>query len=118
MEKEYKDSKYVIEAKGEIPFAQKTNDGCEFYNNDRTTKSIVSKQQVNDTDREVHRTFFAAFCFVKEREGWVKGDNYHQTDTITEFAKELNASPYFTKAIREYRQQMEITEEWETNNIR
>ena len=42
-----------------------------------------------------------------------QGDNYHQTETITSFVKDLNISPYFTNAVKEYREQMDITETWD-----
>ena len=110
--KEIKEKKFIIEAKGEVPFAQRTGDGYELFNNERTMKFCARRQQIWDNETGEQKSCFAVFCFVKEDDGWVKGDNYHQTETITSFVKDLNISPYFTKAVNEYREQMDITEEW------
>ena len=109
---EIKEKKFIIEAKGEVPFAQRTGDGYELFNNERTMKFCARRQQILDNETGEQKSCFAVFCFVKEDDGWVQGDNYHQTATITSFVKDLNISPYFTKAIKEYREQMGITEEW------
>lgn len=109
---EIKEKKFVIEAKGEVPFAQRTGDGYELFNNERTMKFCARRQQICNNETGEQKSCFAVFCFVKEDDGWVQGDNYHQTETITSFVKDLNISPYFTKAVEEYRKQMDITEEW------
>ena len=109
---EIKEKKFIIEAKGEVPFAQRTGDGYELFNNERTMKFCARRQQIWDNETGEQKSCFAVFCFIKEDDGWVQGDNYHQTETITSFVKDLNISPYFTKAVKEYREQMDITEEW------
>lgn len=109
---EIKEKKFIIEAKGEVLFAQRTGDGYELFNNERTMKFCARRQQIRDNETGEQKSCFAVFCFVKEDDGWVQGDNYHQTETITSFVKDLNISPYFTKAVEEYRKQMDITEEW------
>nr|DAH35564.1 MAG TPA: hypothetical protein [Caudoviricetes sp.] len=109
---EIKEKKFIIEAKGEVPFAQRTGDGYELFNNERTMKFCARRQQIRNNETGEQKSCFAVFCFVKEDDGWVQGDNYHQTETITSFVKDLNISPYFTKAVEEYRKQMDITEEW------
>lgn len=109
---EIKEKKFIIEAKGEVPFAQRTGDGYELFNNERTMKFCARRQQICNNETGEQKSCFAVFCFVKEDDGWVQGDNYHQTETITSFVKDLNISPYFTKAVEEYRKQMDITEEW------
>lgn len=109
---EIKEKKFIIEANGEVPFAQRTGDGYELFNNERTMKFCVRRQQIWDNETGKQKSCFAVFCFVKEDDGWVQGDNYHQTETITSFVKDLNISPYFTNAVKEYREQMDITEEW------
>ena len=109
---DFKDKKFVTEAKGEIPLAQRTADGYELFNNDRTMKFCIKKQVYVNTEEGVQRSFFAVYCFVKEKENWLQGDNYHQAETVTSFVKQLNISPYFTKAVNEYREQMKITELW------
>nr|DAG45954.1 MAG TPA: hypothetical protein [Caudoviricetes sp.]DAU86963.1 MAG TPA: hypothetical protein [Caudoviricetes sp.] len=109
---EIKEKKFIIEAEGEVPFAQRTGDGYELFNNERTMKFCARRQQIRNNETGEQKSCFAVFCFVKEDDGWVQGDNYHQTETITSFVKDLNISPYFTKAVEEYRKQMDITEEW------
>lgn len=109
---EIKEKKFIIEADGEVPFAQRTGDGYELFNNERTMKFCARRQQIRNNETGEQKSCFAVFCFVKEDDGWVQGDNYHQTETITSFVKDLNISPYFTKAVEEYRKQMDITEEW------
>lgn len=106
------EKKFIIEAEGEVPFAQRTGDGYELFNNERTMKFCARRQQIRNNETGEQKSCFAVFCFVKEDDGWVQGDNYHQTETITSFVKDLNISPYFTKAVEEYRKQMDITEEW------
>lgn len=110
---EIKEKKFIIEANGEVPFAQRTCDGYELFNNERTMKFCARRQQILDNETGEQKSCFAVFCFVKEDDGWVQGDNYHQTETITSFVKDLNISPYFTNAVKEYREQMDITETWE-----
>lgn len=110
---EIKEKKFFIEAKGEVPFAQRTGDGYELFNNERTMKFCARRQQILDNETGEQKSCFAVFCFVKEDDGWVQGDNYHQTETITSFVKDLNISPSFTNAVKEYREQMDITEIWE-----
>lgn len=110
---EIKEKKFIIEAKGEVPFAQRTVDGYELFNNERTMKFCARRQQIRNNETGEQKSCFAVFCFVKEDDGWIQGDNYHQTETITSFVKDLNISPYFTNAVNEYREQMDITEEWE-----
>lgn len=109
---EIKEKKFIIEAKGEVPFAQRTGDGYELFNNERTMKFCARRQQIWDNETGEQKSCFAVSCFVKEDDGWVQGDNYHQTETITSFVKDLNISPYFANAVKEYREQMDITEEW------
>lgn len=109
---EIKEKKFIIEAEGEVPFAQRTGDGYELFNNERTMKFCARRQQIRNNETGEQKSCFAVFCFVKEDDGWVQGDNFHQTETITSFVKDLNISPYFTKAVEEYRKQMDITEEW------
>lgn len=109
---EIEEKKFIIEAKGEVPFAQRTGDGYELFNNERTMKFCARRQQIRDNETGEQKSCFAVFCFIKEDDGWVQGDNYHQTETITSFVKDLNISPYFTNAVKEYREQMDITEEW------
>jgi hypothetical protein len=109
---EIEEKKFIIEAKDEVPFAQRTGDGYELFNNERTMKFCARRQQICNNETGEQKSCFAVFCFVKEDDGWVQGDNYHQTETITSFVKDLNISPYFTNAVKEYREQMDITEEW------
>lgn len=109
---EIEEKKFIIEAKGEVPFAQRTADGYELFNNDRTMKFCIKKQIYVDTEKDIQKSFLAVYCFVKEKDNWIEGDNYHQAETITSFVKQLNISLYFTNAINEYREQMKITELW------
>lgn len=110
--KEYIDKKYIIEAEGEMPFAMRTEDGYELLSNSREMKFIIKKQQVVDLEREINKTHFAVTCLVREGQGWVKGDNSASVLRITDFVKQINISPYFTKAVNEYREQNNITDIW------
>lgn len=109
---EYINKKYIIEAEGEMPFAMRTEDGYELLSNARDMKFIIKKQQIIDLEREINKTHFAVICLVREGNGWAKGDNSTSVLRITDFVKQINISPYFTKAVCEYRQQNEITETW------
>lgn len=109
---EYINKKYIIEAEGEMPFAMRIEDGYELLSNARDMKFLIKKQQIVDLEREINKTHFAVVCLVREGNGWVKGDNSTFVLRITDFVKQINISPYFTKAVGEYRQQNEITETW------
>ena len=59
---EIKEKKFIIEAKGEVPFAQPTGDGYELFNNERTMKFCARRQQLLDSDTGEQKTCFAVFC--------------------------------------------------------
>lgn len=66
---EVKEKKFIIEAEGEVPFAQRTGDGYELFNNDRTMKFCARRQQIWDNETGEQKSCFAVFCFVKEDDG-------------------------------------------------
>lgn len=47
---EIEEKKFIIEAKGEVPFAQRTGDGYELFNNERTMKFCARRQQIWDNE--------------------------------------------------------------------
>lgn len=111
-ESEFNDREFKIEAKGELPFASRIPEGYELISNDRTMKFVLAKKQARDMVQNVEKTYFSVDCFVREEHNWVKGDNGSMERSITDFVKKLDISPRFTKAIDEYRKQLNIKEEW------
>lgn len=109
-----KDKRFMVQAEGEMPFAQKVKGGYELFSNSRDMRFIIKKQTVFNADNNTSSSHFAVFCFVKDGTGWTQGDNSSVIYSITEFVKSINVSPYFTKAVAEYREQLGITEEWRT----
>lgn len=109
---ENKDKKFIIEATGEMPYASVIQGGYELLSNQREMKFIVKKQTVQDLENNITDSHFAVFCLVKEGDMWVHTDNSSVAQSITGFVKSINLSPYFTKAVDEYRKQLNITEEW------
>ena len=63
---EIEEKKFIIEAKGEVPFAQRTGDGYELFNNELTMIFCVRWQQILDNDTGEHVSCFVVFCVVKE----------------------------------------------------
>lgn len=106
------DKKFIIQTEGEMPFVQKIKGGYELFSNDRTMRFVIKKQIVFNAENNTSSTHFAVFCFVKDGTGWAQGDNSSVSYSITDFVKSINISPYFTKAVAEYREQLGIIEEW------
>lgn len=111
-ESEFNDREFKIEAKGELPFASRIPEGYELISNDRTMKFIIAKKQARNMEQNVEKTYFSVECFVREGRNWVKGNNDSMERSITDFVKKINVSPRFTKAVNEYRGQLNIKEEW------
>lgn len=110
--KENNDKKFFIQARGEMPFAQKIQGGYELFSNDRKMRFDIKRQSIFNGENNTSSFHFAVLCFVKEGVGWVQGDNSSAVYHITDFVKSINVSPNFTKAVTEYRQQLGITEAW------
>lgn len=109
---EFNDREFKIEAKGELPFASRIPEGYELFSNDRKMKFIIAKKQARNMEQNVEKTYFSVECFVREGRNWVKGDNGSMERSIADFVKKINVSPRFTKAVDEYRKQLNIKEEW------
>jgi hypothetical protein len=110
--KESNDKKFFIQADGEIPFAQKVQGGYELFSNDRKMRFDLKKQSVFNSENNTSSSHFAVIGFVKDGTGWVRGNNPSVEYHIADFVKKINVSPYFTKAVAEYRLQLGITEDW------
>lgn len=110
--KENSDKKFFIQARGEMPFAQKIQGGYELFSNDRKMRFDIKKQSIFNGENNTSSSHFAVICFIQDGTGWVRGDNSSVVYHITDFVKSINVSPYFTKAVAEYRQQLGITEQW------
>lgn len=109
---DFNDKNYIIEAKGEAPYASPIEGGYELVSNKRDMRFLIKKQEVRNVDAGMVNTNFAVFCMVKEEGSWIHTNNTSSVNTITEFVRKINASPYFTKAVNEYRQQVGIKDEW------
>ena len=57
---EIKEKKFIIEAKGEVPFAQRTGDGYELFNNERTMKFCARRQQIRNNETNLALPFSAS----------------------------------------------------------
>lgn len=109
---EFNDKEFKIEAKGEVPFASRIPEGYELISNDRKMKFVIAKKVARDMEQDIEKSFFSVDCFIREGTGWMEGDNGSIERSITDFVKKINISPRFTKAVTEYREQLNITEEW------
>lgn len=100
-----KNVKQIIEAKEETPYAIKIDNGYELWSNDRKMKILIESHSTflhfNNTQQSVYSTS----CFVRNGEYWEHGDNSVIVNSIKEYVDELDVSPYFTKAVSQYRMQ-------------
>lgn len=112
------DKKFIIEAHGESPYALRINEGYELVSNDRNMRLLISKVSYTDDDTGQQGSIFRVACFVREDGGWIKTSEESLTKTITDYVKQLNKSLQFTKAVKEYREQMDISDQWSTQNMR
>lgn len=104
--------KFIIEAHGEAPYALRINEGYELVSNDRTMRLVIGKVFYADDETDQQGSIFRVKCFIREDSGWVKTNENSATKTITDYVRLLNKSLQFTKAVKEYREQMGITEHW------
>lgn len=95
---------YVIEAKGEIPYFVKTNDGCELLSDDRNLKIIIKHRKVFNNNNNTQQEVCTTACWVASHSIWERGNISYTICSIDEYIKSLDASSYFTKATNEYRQ--------------
>ena len=58
---------------------------------------------------------FRVLCYIREDNGWIKTSEETSATTITDYVRLLNKSLQFTKAVKEYREQMDIKEVWREN---
>lgn len=105
---EFKDRKYMIEVNGDIPYASPIQGGYEFVSNKRNMKFLVKKQIIQYLERNIQSSHFAVYCMIKETDSWIYANDSSVVRSITEFVKKIDVSPYFTKAIAEYKKQMNI----------
>ena len=112
------DKKFIIEAHGEAPYALRINEGYELVSNDRTMRLLIGKVSYTDDNTGQQGSIFRVACFVREDGGWIKTSEESLTKTITDYVKQLNKSLQFTKAVKEYREQMDISDHWSTQNMR
>lgn len=103
---------FIIEAKSEMPYAIPVKAGYELISNDRRMKFVAVRRSLNSHSNNLPKTYFAILCYILEDIGWVKSNNSSNEPSISEFVKKISISPRFTKAVAEYRQQLEIKEPW------
>ena len=109
------DKNFIIEAHGEAPYALRINEGYELVSNDRIMRLLIGKVSYTDNDTGQQGSKFMVKCYVLENSGWIKTSEESSATTITEYVRLLNKSLQFTKAVKEYREQMDIKEVWREN---
>lgn len=102
--------KYVIEAKNELPFAVQNANGYEFWSNDRKLHIVIEKRTAFNPFNNTQQVVYTTSCWILYANGWERGDNSVNVYSINDYVNELNISPYFTKAVSEYRHKNNITE--------
>lgn len=78
----------------------KLSDGYEVVNNDGTIKIVL--RHVTVMDGSMESGFYSSILWVKEDNGWVKGDASKNYKTKEEFIKAISESEEFTQACREF----------------
>ena len=109
------DKNFIIEAHGEAPYALRINEGYELVSNDRNMRLLIRKVSYTDDNTGQQGSIFRVACFVREDGGWIKTSEESSATTITDYVRLLNKSLQFTKAVKEYREQMDIKEVWREN---
>lgn len=109
------DKNFIIEAHGEVPYALRINEGYELVSNDRTMRLSIGKVSYSDNETGQQGSKFMVKCYVREDNGWIKTSEETSATTITDYVRLLNKSLQFTKAVKEYREQMDIKEVWREN---
>ena len=109
------DKNFIIEAHGEASYALRINEGYELVSNDRIMRLLIGKVSYTDNDTGQQGSKFMVKCYVRKNSGWIKTSEESSATTITEYVRLLNKSLQFTKAVKEYREQMDIKEVWREN---
>lgn len=109
------DKNFIIEAHGEAPYALRINEGYELVSNDRVMRLLIGKVSYTDNDIGQQGSKFMVKCYVRENSEWIKTSEESSATTITDYVRLLNKSLQFTKAVKEYREQMDIKEVWREN---
>lgn len=99
-----------IKSNDELAYAVKTVKGYELWSNDRKLHIVIEKRTVFNPFNNTQQNVYSTVCWMLYVGGWERGDNSVNVNSIGEYIRELDASPYFTKAVDEYRQQNNITE--------
>lgn len=95
---------FFIRSNGDTSFAVKTLNGFEFMSNDRKMNIVIEKRVNYNMVNNVQSDTFTTACWVLTDNGWERGDNSANINSIEEYVNRLDLSPYFTKAVSEYRQ--------------
>lgn len=109
------DKNFIIEVHGEVPYALRINEGYELVSNDRTMRLSIGKVSYSDNETGQQDSMFRVKCYIREDNGWIKTSEETSATTITDYVRLLNKSLQFTKAVKEYREQMDIKEVWREN---
>lgn len=96
------ETKYIIEAKDSMPYVVKTDNGCELWSNDRKMHIVISKSTAFDIASNTQQDLYSSVCWVLNEYGWEQGVNSTSVNSVDEYIHELNQSPYFTNAVKEY----------------
>lgn len=99
-----------IKSTGVLAYAIKTTNGYELWSNDRKLHIVIEKRTVFNPFNNTQQDVYTTVCWMLYIGGWERGDNSVNVNSIGEYIHELDASPYFTNAVREYRTQNNITE--------
>lgn len=98
---------FVKDANTEYPFFVKTGKGCEMWSNDRLLHVVLEGVTVFNAFNNTQQEVFTAVCWMLYGTGWERGNNVTTVNSVEEYINEVKFSPYFTKAVDEWRQQNE-----------
>lgn len=96
---------YFIKTNDPNTFYIRRKDGCELWSNDRKLHIFITKKSYFNSERNIQQEVLVAECWMLYIGGWERGDNTTTINSIDEYIKELDVSPYFTEAIKEYYEQ-------------
>lgn len=94
--------KYFIKQNSTTSFYIKKENGCELWSNDRRLHIFITKKSYFNNEKNIQQDFFVAECWMLYISSWERGDNTTTINSVDQYIKELDASPYFTKAVAEY----------------
>lgn len=96
---------FFIKSDNKASSAIETDKGYELWSNDRKMHVVIEKRTVFSPFNNTQRDFYTAACWVLSSEGWERGDNDTAVDSVEEYVRGIEMSPYFINAVNEFWEQ-------------